>query len=191
MARPRKDPPELLERGARVVIESRRPIAHVARDLGSADRRRCASTCGGWRPIRGLGRICRRRPSARRSSSCARKRRAAPHERDPEGRLVVFFNRLYGANVYLRIRSTRHPTCEVVEGREGAGGSEDAAVCLSIEVVVVELCEDEGLPAGVRGIEEASKDTELRAGAVGAHEQQPVGMAPRRRRSHAMAAYPL
>jgi len=34
MARPRKYPPELLERGARVVIESRRPVAHVARDLG-------------------------------------------------------------------------------------------------------------------------------------------------------------
>ena len=34
MARPRKYPRELLERGARVVIESGRPIAHVARDLG-------------------------------------------------------------------------------------------------------------------------------------------------------------
>jgi transposase len=34
MARPRKYPPELLDRGARVVIESGRPIAHVARDLG-------------------------------------------------------------------------------------------------------------------------------------------------------------
>jgi transposase len=32
MARPRKYPPELLDRGARVVIESGRPIAHVARD---------------------------------------------------------------------------------------------------------------------------------------------------------------
>ncbi|MCD6728135.1 MAG: transposase [Solirubrobacteraceae bacterium] len=34
MARPRKYPIELLDRGARVVIESGRPIAHVARDLG-------------------------------------------------------------------------------------------------------------------------------------------------------------
>jgi transposase len=34
VARPRKYPPELLDRGARVVIESGRPIAHVARDLG-------------------------------------------------------------------------------------------------------------------------------------------------------------
>src|SRR3954465_5336681 len=34
MARPRKYPPELLDRGARVVIQSGRPIAHVARDLG-------------------------------------------------------------------------------------------------------------------------------------------------------------
>jgi transposase len=34
MGRSRKYPPELLDRGARVVIESGRPIAHVARDLG-------------------------------------------------------------------------------------------------------------------------------------------------------------
>jgi len=34
MGRPRKYPPQLLNRGARVVIESGRPIAHVARDLG-------------------------------------------------------------------------------------------------------------------------------------------------------------
>ena len=34
MGRPRRYPPELLDRGARVVIESGRPIAHVARDLG-------------------------------------------------------------------------------------------------------------------------------------------------------------
>jgi transposase len=34
MGRPRKYPPELLDRGARVVIESGRPIAQVARDLG-------------------------------------------------------------------------------------------------------------------------------------------------------------
>ncbi len=34
MSRLRKYPLELLERGARVVLESKRPIAHVARDLG-------------------------------------------------------------------------------------------------------------------------------------------------------------
>ena len=34
MGRPRKYPPELLERGTRAVIESGRPIAQVARDLG-------------------------------------------------------------------------------------------------------------------------------------------------------------
>ncbi len=34
MARPRKYPDELLDRGVRVVVESGRPIAHVARDLG-------------------------------------------------------------------------------------------------------------------------------------------------------------
>ncbi len=34
MARKRKYPEELLERGARMVFESGRPVAHVARDLG-------------------------------------------------------------------------------------------------------------------------------------------------------------
>ena len=34
MSRPRKYPPELLDRAARVVFDSGRPIAHVARDLG-------------------------------------------------------------------------------------------------------------------------------------------------------------
>jgi transposase len=34
MPRPRKYPPELLDRGARLVFDSGRPIAHVAQDLG-------------------------------------------------------------------------------------------------------------------------------------------------------------
>ena len=34
MARPRKYPPELLDRGARVVMDSGRPIAHVATEVG-------------------------------------------------------------------------------------------------------------------------------------------------------------
>jgi transposase len=34
MPRARKYPEELLERGTRLVFESGRPIAHVARDLG-------------------------------------------------------------------------------------------------------------------------------------------------------------
>jgi transposase len=34
MSRPRKYPEELLERGVRLVLESGRPIAAVARDLG-------------------------------------------------------------------------------------------------------------------------------------------------------------
>jgi transposase len=36
MPRPRKYPRELLDRGARLVFESGRPIARVARDLGVA-----------------------------------------------------------------------------------------------------------------------------------------------------------
>jgi transposase len=34
MARPRKYPDELIDRGIRLVFESGRPISHVARDLG-------------------------------------------------------------------------------------------------------------------------------------------------------------
>jgi transposase len=34
MARPRKYPPELLDRGVRLALESGRPIAHIAVDLG-------------------------------------------------------------------------------------------------------------------------------------------------------------
>lgn len=34
MAAPRKYPDELMQRGVRLVFESGRPIAHVARDLG-------------------------------------------------------------------------------------------------------------------------------------------------------------
>lgn len=39
MSRPRKYPIEVLDRGARLVIESGRPIAHVARDLGVPSER--------------------------------------------------------------------------------------------------------------------------------------------------------
>jgi transposase len=34
MPRPRKYPDELIERGVRLALESGRPIAHVARDIG-------------------------------------------------------------------------------------------------------------------------------------------------------------
>jgi transposase len=34
MSRTRKYPPELIERGVRLALESERPIAHVAADLG-------------------------------------------------------------------------------------------------------------------------------------------------------------
>ncbi len=36
MSRARKYPPELMERGVRLALESGRPIAHVGRDLGIA-----------------------------------------------------------------------------------------------------------------------------------------------------------
>ena len=34
MGRPKKSPPELIERGIRLALESERPIAHIAHDLG-------------------------------------------------------------------------------------------------------------------------------------------------------------
>src|ERR671910_2469697 len=34
MGRPKKYPPELIERGIRLALESDRPIAHIAHDLG-------------------------------------------------------------------------------------------------------------------------------------------------------------
>ena len=36
MPRPRKYPQELIDRGVRLVLESGRPIAHVAKDIGLA-----------------------------------------------------------------------------------------------------------------------------------------------------------
>jgi transposase len=55
MARPRKYPEELLERGVRLVFESGRPIAHVAKDLGISSevlrkRARQAEADNGSRP---------------------------------------------------------------------------------------------------------------------------------------------
>ena len=55
MPRPRKYPEELLERGARLVLESCRPIAQVAADLGVhrealRKRLRQAEADGGGRP---------------------------------------------------------------------------------------------------------------------------------------------
>ncbi|MBV9168186.1 MAG: transposase [Solirubrobacterales bacterium] len=44
MSRPQKYPDELIQRGVRLVFESGRPIAQIARDLGVA-RRRCGGGC--------------------------------------------------------------------------------------------------------------------------------------------------
>ena len=72
MPRPRKYPEELIERGVRLAIESGRPVAHVAEDLGLPSetlrkRVRQAEADGV------CGRICPPARSARRSSSCARR----------------------------------------------------------------------------------------------------------------------
>jgi transposase len=55
MSRPRKYPEELIDRGVRLAIESGRPVAHVAKDLGLPSetlrlRVRQAEADGGLRP---------------------------------------------------------------------------------------------------------------------------------------------
>lgn len=55
MARPRKYPEEMMQRGVRLALESGRPIAHVAADLGMhpetlRKRVRQAQADGGARP---------------------------------------------------------------------------------------------------------------------------------------------
>jgi transposase len=55
MPRPRKYPEELIERGVRLVIESGRPVAHIAKNLGLPSetlrkRVRQAEADGGLRP---------------------------------------------------------------------------------------------------------------------------------------------
>ena len=47
----RKYPKELLDRGTRVVFESGRPIAHVARDFG-VESETLRNTCGGLKLMR-------------------------------------------------------------------------------------------------------------------------------------------
>jgi transposase len=55
MSRPRKYPEELIDRGVRLALESGRPVAHVARDIGLPaetlrKRVRQAEADGGLRP---------------------------------------------------------------------------------------------------------------------------------------------
>ena len=93
MPRPRKYPEELIERGVRLVIESGRPIAHVARDLGLPSetlrkRVRQAEADGGLRPDLPTSEE-REEIKQLKRENC----RAAPRERDPEGRVRVFRDR--------------------------------------------------------------------------------------------------
>src|SRR4051812_2090828 len=93
MSRPRKYPPELLERGARLVFESGRPIAHVARDLGvPSETLRKARAPGRGRRGPPAG------PTEQRGTRGVQAvaqggLRAAPRERDPQGRVGVFLAR--------------------------------------------------------------------------------------------------
>ena len=55
MARPKRYPEELIQRGVRIALESERPIAHIAADLGIGSetlrkRVRQAEADGGARP---------------------------------------------------------------------------------------------------------------------------------------------
>ncbi len=75
MSRPKKYPDELVERGVRLALESERPIAHIAADLGMhpetlRKKVRQAEADSGARPA--LSSPCsaaRARHSARRRSS--------------------------------------------------------------------------------------------------------------------------
>ena len=90
MARRSKYPQELMDRGVRLALESGRPVAQVARDLGIGHealrkRVRQAEADGGLRPDLPTQRGARGDQAAQ-----ARELRAAARERDPEGRLSVF-----------------------------------------------------------------------------------------------------
>jgi transposase len=58
MAHSRKYPEELLERATRLVFESGRPIAHVARDLGLPSETLRGCTCVESKRTRGGARTC-------------------------------------------------------------------------------------------------------------------------------------
>ena len=90
MAAPRKYPDELRERAVRLVFESGRPIAHVARDLGMHPEAlrlavRRAEADAGTRARSPDERRARAHEGAR-----ARGQGAAARQRDPEGRQRVF-----------------------------------------------------------------------------------------------------
>jgi transposase len=83
MARPKKYPDELVARGVRLALESGRPIAHVAGDLGMhhetlRKRIRQHEADTGKRPDLPPRRRSVRRPGgcARRTSSCAARTRS-------------------------------------------------------------------------------------------------------------------
>ena len=89
MARPKKYPEELMDRGVRLALEAERPIAHVARDLGVSrggvrKRVRRAEVDAGKRD--GLTPA----EEGRSSSGCAPRFRAATGEHDPEGGVGLF-----------------------------------------------------------------------------------------------------
>ena len=98
MPRARKYPEELIERGVRLVFESGRPVAEVARDLG-VGQRRCASACARPRPTAAAAGSAHQRGARGDQEAAQGELRAAPRERDPEGRIGVF-----------RERARRRPT---------------------------------------------------------------------------------
>ena len=83
MARPKKYPDELIARGVRLALESGRPIAHVAADLGIhaetlRKKVRQAEADSGARPDLPRHRSVRRSAScAARSSNCAAQTRSS------------------------------------------------------------------------------------------------------------------
>jgi hypothetical protein len=73
---------------SRAAVRSR-----MSRAISVFRRRRCVDMSVRSRPMRACGRICPARRSVRRLRRCQGGLRAAPRERDPEGRVGVFRDR--------------------------------------------------------------------------------------------------
>lgn len=104
MARPRKDPEELVQRGIRLASEAERPIS-LSRTISGCILRRCASVCTRRRPIAACGRTCRAVRSGRRSSGCAGRTSSC----------AVRNEILKAASVFLRPSSTQPDRSERIE----------------------------------------------------------------------------
>ena len=125
MGSPQKYPPALIERGVRTVLETGRPIAQVARDLGMHGRRCGLGAAGGGRSGP-AGRSCCRAMSGRSWRGCGRRTRSCGG----------------------RTRSSKRPACisRRSSTRSGEGDAAHRAVARS-RFGVEPICRVLGVPA--------------------------------------------